>query len=212
MIKSQGVFSEPLPQGQKIVDNFVTIRNRHTGEILRLSRARDAQGQIILNLNGSLPPRASGPPLHVHFHQREEGHVKAGTLAAQVGKEKIVVPAGGTAAFAAGTLHKWWNGGDDLLEFSGQAIPAVDLDRYLQAVFAVVNASPTGRPSIFYIAHVLWRHRNSQLIVTPAPAIQRIFFPVILFIGRVLGKYRGSSWPGSPESCPPAPLVDAANV
>ena len=89
------------------MDNFVTIRNRHTGEILRLSRVRDAQGQIVLNLDGSLPPGMSGPPLHVHFHQREEGQVKAGTLAAQVGKEKIVVPAGGTAVFAAGTPHKW---------------------------------------------------------------------------------------------------------
>ena len=194
------------------MDNFVTIRNRHTGEILRLSRVRDAQGQVVLNLDGSLPPRASGPPLHVHFHQREEGKVKAGTLGAQVGKEKIMVQAGGTAVFAAGTRHNWWNAGDDVLEFSGQAIPAVDLDRYLQGVFAVVNASPNGRPSIFYIAHVLWRHRNSQLIATPPQAIQRIVFPVILFIGRVLGKYRGSSWPGSPESCPGAPLVDAANV
>jgi hypothetical protein len=36
------------------VDNSVTIRNRHTGEILRLSRVRDAQGQIVLNLDGSL--------------------------------------------------------------------------------------------------------------------------------------------------------------
>ena len=80
------------------------------------------------------------------------------------------MPAGGTAVFAAGTRHNWWNAGDDLLEFSGQATPAVDLDRYLQGVFAVVNASPNGRPSIFYMAHVLWRHRNSQLFrLRPKP-------------------------------------------
>ena len=91
MIKSQGVFSELIRQGRTIVDNFVTIRNRHTGEILRLSRVRDAQGQVVLNLDGSLPPGANGPPLHVHFHQREEGQVKAGTLGAQVGKEKMYV-------------------------------------------------------------------------------------------------------------------------
>ncbi len=194
------------------MDNFVTIRNRHTGEILRLSLVRDAQGQIVLNLDGSLPPRASGPPLHVHFHQREEGKVKAGKPGAQAGKEKIVVPAGGTAVFAAGVAHNSWNAGDDLLEFSGQAIPAVDLDRYLQGVFAVLDASPNGRPSIFYLAHVLWRHRKTQVIVTPPQTIQRIVFPVILFIGRFLGKYRGSNWPGSPESCSGAPLVDAANV
>ena len=95
MIKSQKVLSELMRQGRTIVDNFVTIQNRHTGEILRLCRVRDAQGQIVLNLDGSLPPRASGPPLHVHFHQREEGKVKAGTLGAQVEKEKIIVPAGG---------------------------------------------------------------------------------------------------------------------
>jgi mannose-6-phosphate isomerase-like protein (cupin superfamily) len=194
------------------VDTFVTIQNRHTGEILRLSRVRDAQGQIVLKLDGSLPPGTSGPPLHVHFHEREEGTVRAGTLGAQVGKEKIVVRTGGTAAFAAGSLHKWWNAGDDVLEFSGYAIPAVDLDRFLQGLFAVLNASPNGRPSIFYLAHVLWRHRKTQLIATPPQAIQRIVFPVILLIGRVLGKYRGSSWPGSPESCPGAPFVDAVNV
>jgi len=114
------------------VDTFVTIQNRHTGEILRLSRVRDAQGQIVLKLDGSLPPGTSGPPLHVHFHEREEGTVRAGTLGAHVGKEKIVVRTGGTAAFAAGSLHKWWNAGDDVLEFSGYAIPAVDLDGFLQ--------------------------------------------------------------------------------
>ena len=70
------------------MDNFVTIRNRHTGEVLRLSRVRDAQGQIVLNLDGSLPPGTSGPPLHVHFHQREEGQVKAGTLGAKSEKRR----------------------------------------------------------------------------------------------------------------------------
>ena len=119
------------------------------------------------------------------------------------------MPTGGTVALPAGIAHRWWNAGDDLLEFSGQAIPAVDLDRFLQGVFAVLNAGPNGRPSTFYIAHVLWRHRDTQLMAVPAPAIQRIVLPVVLFIGRILGKYRGSNWPGSPDSCPGAPLVDA---
>ena len=191
------------------MDNFLRLENRHTGEILRMRRVHDAQGQIVLTLDGSLPPRASGPPLHVHFHEHEEGLVKAGTLGAQVGTEKIIVPAGGTAVLPAGLPNRWWNSGDDLLEFSGQVVPAVDLDRYLQAVFAVLNASSNGRPSIFHFAHVLWRHRDTQLLSVPHPAIQRIVLPVLLFIGRILGKYRGSSWPGSPDSRAGAPLVDA---
>jgi hypothetical protein len=76
------------------------------------------------------------------------------------------------------------------------------LDRYLQAAWAVLNASKSGRPSLFYAAHVLWRHRHTQAIAMPPRAIQQIVFPLILFVGRVLGKYRGDNWPGSPASCP----------
>ena len=194
------------------MDHFLRLENRHTGEILRMRRVRDAEGQVILTLDGSLPPRASGPPVHVHFHEREEGSVKAGTLGARLGNEKIVVPAGGTAVFPAGVVHAWWNAGEDLLEFSGRAIPAVDLDRYLQGVFAVINASASGKPSIFHIAHVLWRHRRTQAVIMPPPAIQRIVFPVVLLVGRILGKYRGDSWPGSPESCTGAPEVNAIHA
>ena len=175
-----------------------------------MRRVRDGQGQIILALDGSLPPGSSGPPLHLHFHEHEEIIVKAGTLGAQIGTESVVVQAGGTAVLPAGLRHRWWNAGDDMLENSGYAVPVLDLDRFLQALFAVLNASPNGRPSIFYLAHVLWRHRNTQLVAVPPPPIQKIVFPILLLIGHILGKYRGSSWPGSPESCPGAPLVDAS--
>lgn len=191
------------------MDDFLRLQNRHTGEILQMRRVRDAQGQVILLVDGSLPPNASGPPLHVHIREHEEVLVKAGTAGVLVGREKTIAPAGGTAIFPAGVPHRWWNAGDDLLELSGRVVPAVDLDRYLQAVFAVLNASSTGRPSIFHMAHVLWRHRDTQSFSIPPRAVQRIVFPVILLIGRILGKYRGSNWPGSPESCPGAPLVDA---
>jgi len=75
------------------VDNFLRLENRHTGEILRIRRVRDATGQTVLTIDGSLAPRMSGPPVHVHFHEREEGGVKAGSLGARVGNEKIVVAA-----------------------------------------------------------------------------------------------------------------------
>ena len=187
------------------MDNFLQLELRHTGELLRMRRVRDSQGQTILALDGSLPARASGPPLHIHFLEREEIDVKAGTLGAQIGTEKIIVPTGGNAVLPAGAVHKWWNAGDDLLEISGRAIPANDLDRYLQAIFAILNASPSGRPSIFYLAHIAWRHRHTQAFAMPPRAIQRVIFPLILFVGRVLGKYRGDDWPGSPASCPGAP-------
>ena len=124
------------------MDNFLKLENRHTGEILRMRRVRDAEGQAVLTIDGSLPPRASGPPLHMHFREREEGYVKAGSLGARVGKEKIAVPTGEPAVFPAGVVHNWWNGGEDLLEFSGRVIPVVDLDRFLQAHFCGCQRRP----------------------------------------------------------------------
>jgi len=194
------------------MDNWLKLEMRKTGEILRMRRERDADDQTVLILDGSLPPGTSGPPRHIHFRQREEGAVKAGILGVQLGKDKICVRAGEAAIFPVGVVHTWWNAGDDLLEFSGRAVPADDLDRYLQAIFAVLNASPSGRPSIFYIAHVAWRHRHTQSIAAPPQAIQRILFPIVLLVGQILGKYRGDNWPGSPASCPGAPesLIESA--
>lgn len=175
-----------------------------------MRRERDVSGQVILILEGSLPPGTHGPPPHVHLLQREEGVVQAGTLGARIGKQSLVVQTGGSAAFPAGVVHSWWNAGETLLEFNGRATPAGDLDQFLQALFAVLNASATSRPSIFYLAHILWRHRRTQAVMIPPVAIQRILFPVILLIGRVLGKYKGHAWPGCPETCTGAPLSEAA--
>lgn len=191
------------------MDSVLRLENRHTGETLRMRRERDASGQVILIVEGSLPPRSNGPPPHVHFQQREEGRVQAGTLGARVGEQTLRVEIGGQAAFPAGVVHSWWNAGENLLEFSGRVVPALDLDYFLQALFAVFNAS-AGKPSIFYLVHVLWRHRRTQGVVTPPLVIQRILFPVVLLIGRVLGKYRGHAWPGCPETCTGAPLSEAA--
>ena len=70
------------------MDNFLRLENRHNGEILRMHRRHDAEGRIVLFLDGTLPPKADGPPLHVHVREREEGIVKAGTLGARVGGKR----------------------------------------------------------------------------------------------------------------------------
>ena len=194
------------------MNGVLRLENRHTGETLRMRRERDVSGQMILIVEGTLPPGSKGPPPHVHFREREEGRVQAGTLGARIGGQTTIVQTGGNALFPAGVVHSWWNAGETLLQFNGRVVPAVDLDQFLQALFAVLNASATDRPSIFYLAHVLWRHRRTQAVVRPPVAIQRILFPAVLLIGRVLGKYKGQSWPGCPETCPGAPLSEAATA
>ena len=88
------------------------LHNRHTGEELALRLvARD--GQIWLELRGSLPPHREGLPLHVYYGETEEGQVVAGTLSAVVDGRRIQLRAGERGTFPAGSVHRWWNDGDD---------------------------------------------------------------------------------------------------
>jgi mannose-6-phosphate isomerase-like protein (cupin superfamily) len=198
--------SDPRHMSDLGLDPLV-LENRHTGERLAMRRVRRG-GQEWLELRGSLPPHQEGPPLHIHFLEDEEGHITAGTLSAVVDGQQVRVTAGGSTLIRRGSVHRWWNAGDVPLEFEGFAKPAADLDRYLQAIFEVMNAGPAGRPPLFYLAHAALRHRHTQGVVVMPRPIQAVLFRVVVAIGTVLGRYRGSDWPGCPDRCLGAP-VDA---
>ena len=187
------------------------LHNRHTGERLELRRVA-RHGQVWLELKGTLPPRRQGPPLHVHYNESEEGQVIAGTLSAVLDGRRIRAGAGEMARFPVGSVHRWWNDGDDTLVFEGFAKPVVDLDRYLQAVFEVLNSGSAERPPLFYMAHVAWRHRRTQAMRLVPQWIQAILLPAIVLMGTTLGRYLGTNWPGCPDRCTEAPLVSDGDV
>lgn len=183
----------------------LVLELRHTGERLTLRRVRAANGIEEMLLAGSLPPQREGPPLHLHTQEEEYGEVLSGTLSATVGDKQLVLEAGASARFPKGCPHRWWNAGTQDVVFQGVVTPVVDLDRFLQAIFEVMNSAPAGRPSMFYMAHVLHRHRHSQKALIMPLVLQPVLLPVIVFVGTLLGKYRGSTWPGCPSSCTGAP-------
>ena len=180
--------------------------NRHTGEILELTRKVD-HGGTFLEIHGSLPPHREGPPLHVHHGEDEVGKVIAGRISALVGGRRIDAGPGESAELPRGVPHRWWNGGEELLVFEGTARPLVDLDRYLQAIFEVANASPNGRPSLFYLAHVALRHRKTQTVLVMPRPLQAVLFRTAVALGTLLGRYKGSDWPGCPDRCLGAPMA-----
>jgi hypothetical protein len=81
------------------------------------------------------------------------------------------------------------------------------LDRFLQAIFDVLNAGPADRPPLFYMAHLLLRHRHTQTLRIMPPPIQAVLFRVIVAVGTLLGRYRGEDWPGCPSRCVGAPFA-----
>jgi mannose-6-phosphate isomerase-like protein (cupin superfamily) len=185
----------------------VTLALNHSGERLTLRRIKTEAGVEELRMTGSLPAHRQGPPLHIHFHEDEYVEVVSGALSALVDGNPLVIKAGDPGHFPKGSTHRWWNEGDEELVLRGVVTPAVDLDQYLQAMFEVLNAGAPNRPPIFYMAHVLYRHRKTQAALVVPRAVQRILFPIVVLLGTVLGKYRGTAWPGCPSRCSSAPLA-----
>ena len=190
--------------GETNVSSLI-LENRHSGERLSLRRLPRG-GEVWLELKGSLPPHREGPPMHIHVAEDEEGTVQSGTLSAVINGRQLTKGAGEAVLIPRGAVHRWWNSGDEPLEFDGYVKPVVDLDRFLQAIFEIVNAGPEGRPPLFYIAHAALRHGQTQtLAIMPRP-IQAVLFRVIVAVGTVLGRYRGDDWPGCPSRCLGAPM------
>jgi len=187
------------------------LANRHTGEVLEIRRETRG-GVSVLGLRGTLPAHRHGPPLHIHHFEDEEGVITSGTLSAEVDGERLTVGLGETVRLPRGVPHRWWNDGDEPLCFEGYIRPAVDLDRYLQAVFEVMNAGSPNRPSLFYLAHVAVRHRRTQTVLVMPQVLQPVLFRAVVALGALLGRYRGTRWPGCPARCtgaPEPPSLDA---
>jgi len=185
---------------------YLRLENRHTGEVLELQRQKQ-DGEPVLEIRGTLPPHREGPPRHVHHFEDEEGLVTAGILSAEVGGQRIDAGPGQSVRLPRGVPHRWWNAGDQPLSFEGRALPVVDLDRYLQAIFEVMNAGPANQPPLFYLAHVAVRHRRTQSVRVMPPSVQEILFRVAVVLGTLLGRYRGTEWPGCPARCTGAPAT-----
>jgi hypothetical protein len=74
-------------------------------------------------------------------------------------------------------------------------------------MFEVINAGAPNRPPLFYLAHVALRHRRTQSVLIMPVAVQAILFRAVIVLGTLLGRYRGTGWPGCPARCTGAPEV-----
>jgi quercetin dioxygenase-like cupin family protein len=132
----------------------------------------------------------SGPPMHVHHYQEEAVTVEQGRIGYQrAGEPAQFAGPGETVVFKAGEVHKFWNAGEEDLRGTGYVEPADNLEYFLTALFDSMKRSGGKRPDPFEAAFLTRRYRSEfGMAEIPAP-VQRFVFPVLIAIGRVLGKY-----------------------
>jgi quercetin dioxygenase-like cupin family protein len=159
------------------------------GEKLHFLRITTKDGIECLEVENEVQPNA-GPPMHVHYKQEESLTVVSGSLGYQeLGGEVKYAGAGETVLFKAGTAHKFWNAGTDVLHCTGYVSPPENLVYFLTQMYKSVNENG-GRPGLYDVAFLLNRYKPEFGMLEIPAFVQKTIFPVVLFFGNLLGKNR----------------------
>ena len=166
-----------------------TIENGAGGEQLTFLRRVPGTTGDRLEVENVVKPGA-GPPMHVHHHQEEAATVEQGRIGYQrLGEPARFAGPGETAVFRAGVVHKFWNAGKEDLRARGYIEPADNVEYFLGAIFESQKRSGGSRPNLLDVAFLTRRYRSEfGMVEIPAP-VQRFVFPVLVAIGRLLGRY-----------------------
>src|SRR6478735_3579940 len=164
-----------------------TIENT-TGEKITFQRKIMRDGIEYLEGESEVQPNA-GPPMHVHFRQDESMTVISGKFGYQVfGEEKKYAEAGETILFKAGVPHKFWNAGTDLLRCSAYTSPPGNVIYFLSTLYDSANKNG-GRPDMYDAAFLLTRYKSEYAMLEMPGLVQKIVFPLVLFLGTIMGKH-----------------------
>jgi quercetin dioxygenase-like cupin family protein len=173
------MYPYPLPH---TISNFA-------GEELTFKAIELEDGVQKMLIDNRIQP-GSGPPMHVHFQQEEYLRVVKGTIGYQVlGKEAKYAGAGESILFERNVVHRFWNAGDDILECTGWVKPANTTDYFLTAQYNSMNKAGKMEGDLFDGAYLLTRYRSEYDVMIIPPFVKRVIMPVVVVIGKLLGKY-----------------------
>lgn len=167
----------------------LTITNTPEDTITFQRYYTDEQGRETVAVENKTPPKA-GPPMHIHYKQDESLTVVSGKMGIkEPGKPERFITVGETVTWSAGQPHKFWNAGDDTLHCTGWVTPVDSFVYLLSEIHKSVYAG-NGKPSLFDIAFLMRRYKSEFYMLEIPAFIQSTFFPTLVFLGRLLGKYK----------------------
>jgi mannose-6-phosphate isomerase-like protein (cupin superfamily) len=165
--------------------------NPLTGE--RAVVVTDPEGHPDRTLVAHLYVRPGGrvAAAHVHPGATERFSVLTGRVAFQVGTETSELGPGGSCEVPPGTVHDWWQVGDEEAQVMVEVAPG---DRFVRVITTAFGLARDGRvgarglPTLLQSAVTLSAYRDAVLFTSPPPAVQRVLFTALAPLGRLLGK------------------------
>lgn len=166
-----------------------TVENGAGERLTFVRRVQDPAGDRLDAENVVKP--GNGPPMHVHYYQEEALTVQQGRIGYQrPGEPPRFAEPGETVVFAPGEAHRFWNAGEEDLLCTGYIQPADNVEYFLTALFESQRKKGGSRPDVFEAAFLVRRYRSEFGMAEIPAVVQRFVFPMLVTVGRLLGKYR----------------------
>lgn len=165
------------------------LKLNKNGETLIITRSSQETNGEITEFEGIDEP-GIGPPMHVHFKQEELVRVTSGTMRVKTLTNEFTLTVGQEYIFKPGEAHQFWNIGEGPLHYSGHVKPSNNYEYFIRHVYQSANEAGDDKPGAFDAAFLLTKYKSEMdMLVIPRP-VKKIVFPVLLAVGKLLGKFR----------------------
>lgn len=128
---------------------------------------------------------------HRHPSIAERFHVLRGEVGFLLGDSRETLGPGGEAVVPAGTVHDWWQVGEE----EAQVVVEVDPgDRFVEMVGTMFGLARDGKvdrrglPHPLQLAVTAGEYRDVMVLASPPAWVQRLAFGVLAPLGRALGR------------------------
>lgn len=165
--------------------------NPVTGErAITLTDPREHPDEVLVSHLFVAPGGRVAAP-HWHDTIRERFLILSGQVGFMIdGRETILGP-GGSATVEPGTVHDWWQVGDEEAQALVEVVPGVGFVEMVGTLFGLARdgkVSPEGMPGPLQLAVMAQAYGDVVTFTSPPPIVQRVTLPPLALIGRLLGR------------------------
>lgn len=150
---------------------------------------------------------------HLHPTIEERFLVLRGQVGFLVGEEELLLGPGEGATVPAGTVHDWWQVGEEEAQVVVEVFPGHRFVEIVGSLFGLARdgkVNPEGMPDPLQLAVMAHEYRDTIVFTKPPPVVQRLTIPPLAMLGRLAGKkpiYEKYLEPDVTEAPDPAALA-----
>ncbi|GAC1584261.1 MAG: hypothetical protein NVS3B24_23420 [Candidatus Dormibacteria bacterium] len=158
------------------------------GETLRfITTTASSDGQVV-EVRARYEPGNPRPPAHYHPRQGERIEILSGTLKAKLGGNDFSLSPGDVMEIPPGAVHQMWNEGPNSAETAWRTSPALGTEEFFKSLDRWYSTSGGlgSLGGVLAAAPTMIRFREEFRLASPPYLVQRVAFPILAALARLL--------------------------